>query len=60
LNPKARWRCLDFRLSTPSLSFHRFLHCCWLKAKKPSNSWFQRPESPRSAPIDEGLTRQMS
>jgi hypothetical protein len=27
---------------------------CWPKAKKPSNSWFQCPESPRTAPIDEG------
>jgi hypothetical protein len=34
--------------------FHRLPDCCWLKAKKPSNSWFQRPRSPRSAPIDEG------
>jgi hypothetical protein len=30
------------------------LYCCWLKAKKPSNSWFQRPSSPWSVPIDEG------
>jgi hypothetical protein len=29
-----------------------------LKTKKPSNSWFQRLGSPRSAPIDEGRTRQ--
>jgi hypothetical protein len=41
-------------LSTPSLDFCRFLHWCWLKAKKPSNSWSQRPGSPRSAPIAEG------
>jgi hypothetical protein len=34
--------------------FHRLPDCCWLKAKKPSNSWFQCPESPRSMPIDEG------
>jgi hypothetical protein len=26
--------------------FHRLSSCCWLEAKKPSNSWFQRPMSP--------------
>jgi hypothetical protein len=29
-----------------------------MRAKKPSNSWFQCPRSPRSALIDEGGTRQ--
>jgi hypothetical protein len=24
------------------------------RSKKPSNSWFRRPRSPRLAPIDEG------
>jgi hypothetical protein len=31
-----------------------FSSCCWLEAKKPSNSLLQCPSSPRSAPIDEG------
>jgi hypothetical protein len=26
--------------------FCRLSSCCWLKVKKPSNSWFQRPRSP--------------
>jgi hypothetical protein len=34
--------------------FRRLSSCCWLEAKKPLNSLFQCPESPRSAPIDEG------
>jgi hypothetical protein len=41
-------------LLTLSLDFHRVLYCCWLKTKKPLNSWFQHPESPQTAPIDEG------
>jgi hypothetical protein len=34
------------------------LSCSLMKVKKPSNSWLQRPRSPRSAPIDEGESRQ--
>jgi hypothetical protein len=31
-------------LLTPSPDFRRVLNCYWLKAKKPSNSWLQRPD----------------
>jgi hypothetical protein len=37
--------CFSFRWSSS---------CCWVEAKKSSNSWFQRLRSPWSVPIDEG------
>jgi hypothetical protein len=42
-NPKIRHKSSGFRSSDLSPSFYRLLDFCWLKAKKPSNSRFQRP-----------------